>query len=202
MTMHAMEQRLGGKRVGVALVFAIVLTGLIMAGHATTAPPDVQINIQNFAFIGPDTVDGNVTIPVGTRVTWTNLDGFFHTSTSDMSPTPIWDSSTISPGGSFSFTFTQAGSFPYHCTIHSFLASMHGTITVIVPPNPAGPPPRPSVAPIPGTPALPATRPPGVSNPTPPGPLPPTRPPGSGISGAAGRSGGGAPAPAPLPPGR
>jgi plastocyanin len=30
-------------------------------------------------------------------------------------------------GATFSFTFTKAGTFAYHCSIHS---SMHGTIVV------------------------------------------------------------------------
>lgn len=128
-------QGMGGKRVGIALVFAMVLAGLVMVGHATTAPPDVTVSIQNFAYHGPNGT-GTFTIPVGTKVTWTNNDGFFHTATSDVTPIPVWDSSNIPSGGSFSFVFTQAGVFPYHCLRHPGIASMHGTITVVAPPNP------------------------------------------------------------------
>jgi plastocyanin len=39
-----------------------------------------------------------------------------------------WDSSAIQTGGgTFSFTFTKAGTFTYHCNFHP---SMHGTIVV------------------------------------------------------------------------
>lgn len=130
-------QGMGGKRVGIALIFAVVLAGLVMVGHATTAPPDVAVSIQGFAYHSPNGT-GTFTIPVGTKVTWTNNDGFFHTSTSDVTPTPIWDSGNITPAGSFSFTFTQAGVFPYHCLRHPGIASMHGTITVVTPPNLTG----------------------------------------------------------------
>ncbi len=135
--MGARVHGFGRKRVGVALAFAMVLAGLVMVGHATTAPPDVAISMQSFKFIGPDGVDGNVTIPVGTKVTWTMNDGATvrHTTTSDAVP-PIWDSGSLSTGQTFSVTFTTVGSFPYHCIFHSF--SMFATITVIAPPNPTG----------------------------------------------------------------
>lgn len=133
--MRSVGQAMGRQRVGVALVFALVLAGLFTVGHATGVAADVQINIQNLAFIGPDGTDGNVTVPVGTRVTWTNLDGpTLHTATSDATPTPVWDSGTLAGGVSFSFVFSQVGSFPYHCNFHLFLPAMHGTITVIPPP--------------------------------------------------------------------
>jgi plastocyanin len=52
-----------------------------------------------------------------------------HTVTSDDGST--FDSQakgvTGNKGDKFQFTFTKAGSFPYHCTFH---ANMHGTITV------------------------------------------------------------------------
>jgi plastocyanin len=38
-----------------------------------------------------------------------------------------WNSGSIAPGGKFSMTFTVAGSFPYHCSIHP---GMVGTVTV------------------------------------------------------------------------
>jgi plastocyanin len=40
---------------------------------------------------------------------------------------PEFSSGNISSGGTFSHTFTTAGSYPYTCTIHP---SMVGTITV------------------------------------------------------------------------
>jgi plastocyanin len=60
-------------------------------------------------------------------VTWTNMDGTVHTSTSDTSG--LWNSGIIAGnGGTFSFTFNLApGTYNYHCSIHSF---MHGSITV------------------------------------------------------------------------
>jgi plastocyanin len=63
-------------------------------------------------------------VPVGTTVVWQNNDTIAHTSTSNAAG---WNSGTIGPGQSFQFTFTSAGTFPYHCTIHP---NMVGTVTV------------------------------------------------------------------------
>jgi hypothetical protein len=49
-------------------------------------------------------------------VTWTNMDSATHTVTSD---TGAFDSKNLANGASFSFTFTQAGSYAYHCAIHT-----------------------------------------------------------------------------------
>jgi plastocyanin len=63
-----------------------------------------------------------ITVAVGGTVTWTNADNTAHTSTG-----ASWNSGSIPPGGKFSQTFTSAGSFAYHCTIHP---GMVGTVTV------------------------------------------------------------------------
>ena len=58
----------------------------------------------------------------GQSITWTNADPIAHTTTSD---TKQWDSGALSPNATFSTTFSQPGTYPYHCTIHP---SMVGTI--------------------------------------------------------------------------
>jgi plastocyanin len=65
-----------------------------------------------------------INIAVGGTVTWTNNDNTAHTSSGNNGG---WDSGSIAPGGSFSRTFTAAGAFPYHCTIHP---GMVGTVNV------------------------------------------------------------------------
>ncbi len=66
-----------------------------------------------------------VTVVRGQSVVWTNSDAIIHTTTSDKL---IWDSGQLLPGGTFSFTFTTAGTYTYHCTIHGTL--MTGTVVV------------------------------------------------------------------------
>jgi len=65
-----------------------------------------------------------IAVTVGGTVTWTNNDTVTHTSTADGG---AWNSSSIAPGGTFSRTFSSAGTFQYHCTIHP---GMVGTVTV------------------------------------------------------------------------
>lgn len=69
---------------------------------------------------------GNITVKKGTLVTWTNQDAVDHTVTEDDSKTGP-SSPPLSQGQSYTFTYKEAGSFHYHCTIHS---EMTGTVTV------------------------------------------------------------------------
>ena len=78
-----------------------------------------SVSIANLSF-NPATLN----ISKGTTVTWTNNDTVTHTVTADQG---TFDSNNLSPGSTFSFTFSQAGSYPYHCKIHP---SMTGTINV------------------------------------------------------------------------
>src|SRR5579883_2145912 len=87
----------------------------------TTAPAanGNSITIANFAF-----APASLTVKVGTKVTWTNNDSATHTVT-DLKG--AFDSGDLPTGQSFSFTFTKAGTYNYHCAIHS---SMTATIIV------------------------------------------------------------------------
>ena len=89
------------------------------ATEVPKAAAEAAVTIDNFAF-SPQSLQ----VKVGTTVTWTNNQGATHTVTSD---TGAWDSGNLSQGKSFSFTFTTAGTFAYHCAIHS---SMTGTVEV------------------------------------------------------------------------
>ena len=83
-----------------------------------TGGPDA-VDINNFAFSSVI-----LTVPVGVTVTSTNHDEDPHTVVAN-------DRSFHSPGmdtnGTYSFTFTNAGSFNYVCSIHPL---MHGTVVV------------------------------------------------------------------------
>lgn len=84
--------------------------------NQTSAKP---VTIQNFAFS-----PASMTVAKGATVTWTNQDSVPHQIASD---TNAFGGPAISQGGTYSFTFNDTGTFPYHCTIHP---SMKGTITV------------------------------------------------------------------------
>jgi plastocyanin len=111
-----------------ALVVACGLLALPLVAFAATS----AVNIQGSAFNPPTT-----TLRVGDTVTWTNRDAIGHTTTSD---TVAWNSGVIATGNSFSFTFTAAGTFPYHCSIHTFMKGSIVVQAVATPPLTAPPP--------------------------------------------------------------
>ncbi len=57
-------------------------------------------------------------VTTGTTVIWNNNTSAPHTVTGT-----TFGSGTISPGGSFSFKFTQAGTFAYHCMFHPYMTA-------------------------------------------------------------------------------
>lgn len=90
--------------------------------NSSTTPTSTNaVSIQSMAFS-----PSSITVKKGTTVTWNNNDSVPHTVTeSDGQTGP--GSQTLNPGQTYSFTFNGTGTFPYHCTIHSF---MTGTVTV------------------------------------------------------------------------
>jgi plastocyanin len=84
-----------------------------------SAGGSTAVGIKNFAF-NP----ASITVPSGSKVTWTNSDTTAHTVTFDDGSA---DSGNLDPGSTFDHAFATAGVFAYHCNIHS---SMHGTVTV------------------------------------------------------------------------
>lgn len=79
----------------------------------------VSVSIRNFAF-----TPSSLRIAKGTKVVWTNNDAVPHRIASNGE---FHDSNTLNQGESYSFTFKDAGTFPYHCAIHP---SMQATIEV------------------------------------------------------------------------
>jgi plastocyanin len=122
------------RRAVVGWAAALVVSGGLLALPLVALAATSSVNIQNSAF-----APATMTVRVGDTVTWTNRDAFSHTSTSD---TGAWDTGVIRAGAASSFTFAAAGTFAYHCAIHSF---MHGTIVVqaVTTPQPTAPPTAP-----------------------------------------------------------
>jgi len=83
----------------------------------TPTTGSAMISIQNFAF-NPATL----TVKKGATVTWTNNDSASHQIKS-----ATFNSSALSQGQRFSFTFNATGTFDYSCAIHP---SMLGKIIV------------------------------------------------------------------------
>jgi len=80
-----------------------------------------EVIIDDFSF-GP----AMLTVPVGTKVTWTNDDSDTHTVTSDADP-KLLKSPPLDTGDSFAFTFEKPGIYRYFCSLHPH---MQGAIVV------------------------------------------------------------------------
>ena len=98
-----------------------VLTNVTKPARASAPPPaaGAEIEINNFAF-----TPATITIPVGTKVTWTNKDEITHNV---VSADKTIRSQALDTDDKFTFTFTQAGTFSYVCSIHP---RMKGTVVV------------------------------------------------------------------------
>lgn len=126
--------------IGIAVVLVIVVAVILgttgkksdssstksSTASSTPAVPDATatdaVAINNFAF-GPKAV----TVKVGMTVTWTNNDDVGHTVTADQESAEAPSSKTFNKGETYSFKFTKAGTYTYHCQPHPY---MHGTVVV------------------------------------------------------------------------
>ena len=91
---------------------------------ATVKGPNVEVDeaIFDFKF-------RSVNIARGTILRWVNQDPFPHTVTSGTpeEPTDIWNSGQLATGEDFAYTFGEAGTYEFYCTIHPY---MKATVTV------------------------------------------------------------------------
>jgi len=123
---------------GPAPVVATTVETQITGSEAQNATNSTTVMIENFAYNPAD-----ITVPVGTTVTWTNEDNVGHTVTegNPNSPKPanlrVFDSSgealtgkvaLIGPGQSWNYTFTTPGTYEYYCIVHPY---MIGQVTVV-----------------------------------------------------------------------
>lgn len=103
----------------VAAVLATAACGSDSTGPGGGGPPvqTNQVSVQNDFFSPP-----NIQVAVGTTVTWTwNSGGNLHNVT-------FADAASGNLGsGTFTRTFNTAGTFAFHCTLHS---GMTGSVLV------------------------------------------------------------------------
>ncbi len=96
-----------------ALGLGVAGLGVRPAGVAASALPTratMEVAIDNFAF-GPT----DLTVAVGTTVTWTNRDDIPHTV---VSTEKVFKSKVLDTDEKFSSTFSTPGTYPYFCSIH------------------------------------------------------------------------------------
>jgi plastocyanin len=103
------------------LICLVVGTALLagLAGPSHAEPETHKIVIRNFNFYPPDPL-----IDVGDTVIWENTMNYGHWVISgvDMRHDNKFFSYLLLKGHKFSYTFRNAGDFPYYCPIHSMQA--------------------------------------------------------------------------------
>lgn len=95
-----------------------------MFSGASSEPAGYTAGAKTTYGFSPDVV--TVVIGKNNTVYWTNDDVADHTATSDTAG--IFDSGVLSPSESFQYTFTTAGTYTYHCSLHPW---MQGTVIVL-----------------------------------------------------------------------
>jgi plastocyanin len=143
---------------GVAMLSGLIVgTGLLWPAQVVAG---AGITITNGGCSGGGTefcyLPESATAVAGTPVTWTNTTSVTHTITrctpsacagngGGTGAQPGFGDASLSPGTSYTFTFTAAGTYVYYCAIHGY-AAMHGTIIVTAATSPT---PRPAPTPSP-----------------------------------------------------
>lgn len=132
---------------GIAVAVIVIIGGVIAAGgmkkNSSSAPitastssaktstsPSADSNavattavkIENYMF-GPMTTK----VKVGDTVTWTNMDAVHHNVVADQKTADGPNGPLIGKGETYSFKFTKAGTYTFHCEPHPY---MHGTVVV------------------------------------------------------------------------
>lgn len=134
-----MNKRVLGSVLAIIVVVAAVVAVVALQGNdkstnktgdtakkSSSATRDSQaettssVTIKDYAFS-----PAAITVKVGTKVTWTNQDAVGHTVTADSGTGP--DSQLLDQGQSYSYTFSKAGTYTYHCAPHPY---MKGTVIV------------------------------------------------------------------------
>jgi plastocyanin len=86
----------------------LALSGLLAS--ASTWAQDIQINIKEFMYSPKE-----LTVAVGTKVTWVNDDQVPHTV---VEVNKVFRSGALDTNDSFSYTFLLPGTFEYFCILH------------------------------------------------------------------------------------
>jgi plastocyanin len=97
----------------------LALLAMLILVPSAGAQQNQTVYIQDFYFS-----PASINVEPGTTVTWVNQGQAPHTATHTGG---TFDSGTLQPGQSYSYTFNRAGTYAYYCQIHP---NMTGTIVV------------------------------------------------------------------------
>ncbi|MBI4416353.1 MAG: cupredoxin domain-containing protein [Euryarchaeota archaeon] len=110
-------------------IFAVAASIVLVAGvgalvwRASSPSDDERVAIANYAFS-----PSSLTIRAGTTVQWTNMDHVGHTvSFGEHGAMPGMgagtDSGMMGHMATFTYTFTEPGTYEYHCDPHPYMTA-------------------------------------------------------------------------------
>ena len=99
------------RNVGLRLAIVAAMISQMSAARCE----DVAIMIDNFTF-----EPAQLTVKIGTTVTWKNRDDIPHTVVS----AGKFRSKTLDTDDSYSFTFASVGDYKYFCSLHPHMTGM------------------------------------------------------------------------------
>ncbi len=131
------------------LATLLIAAGALLATSGTAVAQETVTVTVGGTWFCDESFLGNVCeveVTAGDTVAWDFSGAALpHTTTEcgascdDPSDAPLWDSGTITGGGTFQFTFVEAGTFLYRCNVHP--SQMRGRIVVQAAPTATQPAP-------------------------------------------------------------
>jgi plastocyanin len=102
---------------GAILLGVVALSAMVhpvsIARAAEQNNAAATVRVDNFSFTPKE-----ITVPAGTTITWVNHDDVPHTV---VSTDKKFRSTALDTDDQFSFTFTDAGTYAYFCSVHPIM---------------------------------------------------------------------------------
>jgi plastocyanin len=111
-------------RLALAILFAALLAAACGAAEPSAPVATDQVDLSRSYKFAP----ANITVPVGTTVTWTNNDNFTHT----VRLLDTGEDQMVRQGDTVTHAFTGPGLFRYDCSLHP--NDMQGSVLVTAAP--------------------------------------------------------------------
>lgn len=107
-------------RPALAILFAVVFTAACQAAAPTAPVATNQVDLPRSYKFAPE----DITVAVGTTVTWTNNDNFTHS----VRLLDSGETQFMKPGESVTHAFATSGLYQYDCSLHP--KDMQGSVLV------------------------------------------------------------------------
>ena len=107
-------------RPALAILLAVLFAAACQAAAPTAPVATNQVDLPRSYKFAPE----DITVPVGTTVTWTNNDNFTHS----VRLLDSGETQMMKPGESVTHAFTAPGTYQYDCSLHP--KDMQGSVQV------------------------------------------------------------------------